>query len=48
MDIASLESDLIFFKEMKLIEDAGIKSTDVVDNSFAQKVVQELGAYRKP
>jgi excinuclease ABC subunit A len=48
VDIASLESDLTFFKEMKLIEDAGIKSTDVVDNSFAQKVVQELGPYRKP
>jgi NitT/TauT family transport system substrate-binding protein len=48
VDIASLEGDLAFFKEMKLIEDAGIKSTDVVDNSFAQKVVQELGAYAKP
>ena len=48
VDIASLESDLAFFKEMKLIEDGAIKSTDVVDNSFAQKVVQELGAYRKP
>jgi NitT/TauT family transport system substrate-binding protein len=48
VDIASLEGDLAFFKEMKLIEDAAIKSTDVVDNSFAQKVVQELGAYRKP
>ena len=33
---------------MKLIEDAAIKSTDVVDNSFALKVVQELGPYKKP
>lgn len=46
VDIASLESDLAFFKEMKLIEDANIKSTDVVDQTFAAKVVAELGAYR--
>ena len=45
VDIASLESDLAFFKEMKLIEDANIKSTDVVDHSFVTKVVEELGRY---
>jgi NitT/TauT family transport system substrate-binding protein len=45
VDIDSLESDLAFFKEMKLIQDVNIKSTDVVDQSFAKKVVQELGAY---
>ena len=48
VDIASLEGDLAFFKEMKLIEQPDIKSTDVVDNSFVQKIVQELGPYRKP
>ena len=46
VDIASLESDLAFFKEMKLIEQADIKSTDVVDHSFVDKVVAEIGAYK--
>ena len=48
VDIDSLESDLAFFKGMKLIEQADIKSTDVVDNSFVTKVVEQLGSYRKP
>ena len=48
VDIGSLESDLVFFKEMKLIEDPNIKATDVVDQSFASKAVTELGAYRHP
>jgi hypothetical protein len=32
---------------MKLIQDVNIKSTDVVDQSFAKKVVQELGGYNR-
>jgi NitT/TauT family transport system substrate-binding protein len=48
VDIESLESDLAFFKEMKLIEQADIRSTDVVDHSFATKVIAELGPYKKP
>ncbi len=46
VDIASLDSDLVFFKEMKLIEDAWIKAADVVDPAFAAKAAAELGAYR--
>ena len=46
VDIDSLASDLVFFKEQKLIEKADIKAGDVVDHSFVQKVVSELGAYK--
>ena len=46
VDIDSLAGDLVFFKEQKLIEKADIKAGDVVDHSFAQKVVNELGAYK--
>ena len=48
VDVDSLESDLGFFKDMKLIEQPDIKASDVVDNSFVQKVALELGPYRKP
>ncbi len=48
VDIASLESDLRFFKDMKLIEDAGIKASDVVDASFADAVVAQTGPYKAP
>ena len=41
-----LESDLAFFREMKLIEKADIKSTDVVDHSFVEKVLAEMGKYQ--
>ena len=46
VDLASLESDLAFFREMKLIEKADIKSTDVVDHSFVEKVLAEMGKYQ--
>lgn len=48
VDIESLESDLDFFKEQKLIADPNIHARDVVDPSFAQKIVAELGPYKKP
>jgi NitT/TauT family transport system substrate-binding protein len=47
VDIDSLDGDLVFFKEQKLIEKADIKAADVVDHTFAQKVVSELGPYKK-
>ena len=48
VDMASLEGDLAFFKEMKLIEKPDIRSTDVVDHTFVEKVVAELGRYQAP
>ena len=47
VDIESLDGDLAFFKEQKLIEKPDIKAADVIDHSFAQKVVAELGEYKK-
>jgi NitT/TauT family transport system substrate-binding protein len=48
VDIESLEGDLAFFKEQKLIQKPDIKSSDVVNHSFVDKVVAELGPYKKP
>jgi NitT/TauT family transport system substrate-binding protein len=45
-DVASLAGDLEFFKQMKLIETPDIKAGDVVDNSFVDEVVKEMGTYR--
>jgi NitT/TauT family transport system substrate-binding protein len=46
VNMASLETDFAFFKEQKLIESPDIKVADVVDMSFAQKAVAELGPYK--
>ena len=46
VDVASLAGDLEFFKRMKLIEHADVKAEDVVDNSFVEAVVKELGPYK--
>jgi NitT/TauT family transport system substrate-binding protein len=45
-DVDSLASDLEFFKRMKLIEKTDVKAGDVVDNSFVEAVVKELGPYK--
>ena len=45
-DVDSLESDLNFFKSMKLIEDPAIHAKDVVDDTFVDQVVKELGPYK--
>jgi NitT/TauT family transport system substrate-binding protein len=45
VDAQSLDGDLAFFKQMKLIQDPNIRAADVVDASFAEKVVSELGPY---
>jgi NitT/TauT family transport system substrate-binding protein len=47
VNIDSLKKDLAFFKEQKLIEKDGISADSVVDHSFVQKVVQELGPYKR-
>ncbi len=46
VDLASLDSDLAFFKEEKLIEQADIKASDLVDHTFADQAVAELGPYK--
>ena len=45
-DVDSLAGDLEFFKRMKLIEKTDVKAGDVVDNSFVEAVVKELGPYK--
>lgn len=47
VNVESLKKDLEFFRELQLIERGGIAVENVVDQSFAQKAVQELGPYRK-
>ena len=46
VDLKSLEGDLAFFKEMKLIEKPEIGAADVVDHTFVEKVVGETGKYQ--
>jgi NitT/TauT family transport system substrate-binding protein len=48
VDIESLDGDLAFFKEQKLIQKADIKAAEVVDHTFVDKVVAEMGAYQPP
>jgi NitT/TauT family transport system substrate-binding protein len=48
VNVESLKKDLEFFRELNLIEKGNISVEQVVDHSFARKVVQELGPYRKP
>ncbi len=46
LNIASLDDDLAFFKAEGVIEDKSITAATVIDTSFAQKVVAELGPYK--
>jgi NitT/TauT family transport system substrate-binding protein len=46
MSLDGLRNDLEFFKEQKLLEDPSITVERVIDTSFAEKAVQELGPYR--
>jgi NitT/TauT family transport system substrate-binding protein len=45
MSLDGLRNDLKFFKERKLIEDPGITVERIIDTSFVEKAVQELGPY---
>jgi hypothetical protein len=38
--------DLAFYKEQGLIQDRNIKAENIVDLSFVDAVVKELGPYR--
>src|SRR3954451_23519837 len=48
VNVESLKKDLEFFREQNLIEKGNIAVDDVVAHSFARRVVQELGPYRRP
>ncbi len=45
MSLAGLRNDLVFFKEQKLIEDPKIEVERIIDTSFVEKAVRELGPY---
>jgi NitT/TauT family transport system substrate-binding protein len=46
LSLAGLRNDLQFFKEQKLIQDPGITVERIIDTSFVEKAVSELGPYR--
>lgn len=46
MNLTGLRNDLVFFKEQKLIQDAGITVERIIDTSFVERAVKELGPYR--
>jgi NitT/TauT family transport system substrate-binding protein len=46
MSLDGLRNDLQFFKERKLIQDAGITVERIVDTAFADAAVKELGPYK--
>jgi NitT/TauT family transport system substrate-binding protein len=46
MSLEGLRNDLVFFKEQKLIEDPRISVERILDTSFVEKAVQELGPYK--
>ena len=46
MSLAGLRNDLAFFKEQKLLQDPAITVERIIDTSFVEKAVQELGPYR--
>jgi NitT/TauT family transport system substrate-binding protein len=47
VNVASLRKDLDFFKEQKLIEKPDITAESMLDMSFAEHAVKELGPYKK-
>ena len=46
VNIESLAADLAFYKEQGLIE-ANVKIEQIIDHSFVEKALQQLGYYRK-
>jgi NitT/TauT family transport system substrate-binding protein len=46
LSLAGLRNDLAFFKEQKLIQDAAITVEHIIDTSFAERAVKELGPYK--
>jgi NitT/TauT family transport system substrate-binding protein len=46
MNLDGLRNDLAFFKEQKLLQDPNITVERIIDTSFVEKAVQELGPYK--
>ncbi len=46
MSLDGLRNDLAFFKEQKLLQDPNITVERIIDTSFVEKAVQELGPYK--
>jgi NitT/TauT family transport system substrate-binding protein len=46
MNLKGLANDLQFFKERKLIQDPAIMVERIIDTSFADRAVKELGPYK--
>src|SRR5712692_620195 len=46
LGLASLRNDLAFFKEQRLVHDPGMTVERIIDASFAEQAVRELGPYQ--
>ena len=46
MSLAGLRNDLAFFKEQKLIQDQAMTVERIIDTSFVERAVKELGPYQ--
>jgi len=46
LGLPSLRNDLAFFKEQRLIQDPSMTVEQIIDTSFAERAVKELGPYR--
>ena len=46
LSLAGLRNDLAFFKEQKLIQDASMTVERIIDTSFVERAVKELGPYK--
>lgn len=46
MSLEGLRNDLAFFKEQKLIQDPGMTVERILDTSFVERAVKDLGPYR--
>ena len=46
MNLKGLANDLQFFKERKLLQDPSITVERILDTSFAEEAVKELGPYK--
>jgi NitT/TauT family transport system substrate-binding protein len=48
VNLDGMRIDLAFYREQGLVQDPNIKAEDIVDMSFVDKVVGEIGPYRRP
>src|SRR3954451_22728791 len=46
MNLVGLRNDLAFFKEQKLLQDPNITVERIIDTSFVERAIKELGPYK--